>query len=33
MHKYGVVYLNRGNDFYDAKGMSIMLSSSSFTSL
>jgi len=33
MHKYGVVYLNRGNDLYVAKDMSRMLPISSPTSL
>jgi len=33
MHKYGLVYLNRGNDLYVAKGMSRMLPISMSTSL
>jgi len=33
MHKFGVVYLNRGNDLYVVKGMSRMLPISSPTSL
>ena len=33
MHKYGVVYLNRGNDLHVAKYMSRMLPISSPTSL